>query len=112
MSPPPSRPTALVVSDAYTSGTGLAETSYACDAVTKMGWLCKLAAEPGTGYISDGTANRFPIDQGTGKSTSFGERIPTRGARTVIESRCGTGMKKAASQISETASDLRRADRI
>ncbi len=80
LSPPPSRPTALVVSDAYTSGSGLAETSYACDAVTTMGWLCKLAAEPGTGYISGGTANRFPIDQGTGKSTSFGERIPTLGA--------------------------------
>ena len=41
-----------------------------------MGWLCNLAAEPGTGYISGGTANRFPIDQGTGQSTSFGERIP------------------------------------
>jgi len=72
----PSRQTALVIGDAYTSGSGLAEMSYACDAVTKMGWLCKLAAEPGTGYISGGTANRFPIEQGTGKSTSFGERIP------------------------------------
>ena len=72
----PARPVALVVSDSYTSGTGLAELSYACSAVTQMGWLCKLAAEPGTGYISGGTANRFPIDQGSGKSTSFGERIP------------------------------------
>lgn len=73
---PSSRPTALVISDSYTSGEGLAETSYACGAVTAMGWLCKLAAEPGTGYISGGNANRFPIDQGSGKSTSFGERIP------------------------------------
>lgn len=73
---PPTRPTALIISDSYTSGTGLAETSYACEAATRMGWLCKLAAEPGTGYISGGTANRFPIDQGSGKSTSFGERIP------------------------------------
>lgn len=72
---PPTRPTALVIGDAYTSGSGLAETSYACAAATRMGWLCKLAAEPGTGYISGGTANRFPIDQGTGQSTSFGERI-------------------------------------
>ena len=77
---PPTRPTALVIGDAYTSGSGLAETSYWCAAATRMGWLCKLAAEPGTGYISGGTANRFPIDQGTGKSTSFGERIPNLGA--------------------------------
>ena len=76
LSTPPSRPTALVISDSYTSGSGLAETSYACAAVTTMGWLCKLAAEPGTGYISGGTANRFPVNQGSGKSTSFGERIP------------------------------------
>ena len=75
LTPPRSRPTALVISDSYTSGSGLAETSYACDAVRKMGWLCKLAAEPGTGFISGGNANRFPIDKGTGKSTSFGERI-------------------------------------
>lgn len=77
---PPTRPTALVISDSYTSGTGLAETSYGCVAATRMGWLCKLAAEPGTGYISGGTANRFPLDQGTGKSTSFGERIPALAA--------------------------------
>lgn len=76
LSPPATRPTALVISDSYTSGSGLAEMSYACAAATKMGWLCKLAAEPGTGYISGGSANRFPINQGSGKSTSFGERIP------------------------------------
>ena len=46
-----------------------------------MGWLCKLAAEPGTGYISGGTANRFNLYQGSGKSTSFGERIPALGSR-------------------------------
>lgn len=76
LEPSSNRPTALVISDSYTSGDGLAETSYACAAATRMGWLCKLAAEPGTGYISGGTANRFPIDQGTGESTAFGERIP------------------------------------
>lgn len=70
-------PTALVISDAYTSGSGAAEASYACKAASEMGWLCKLAAEPGTGYISGGTANRFSINQGTGKSSSFGERITT-----------------------------------
>jgi lysophospholipase L1-like esterase len=76
LSAPAARPTALVISDSYTSGSGLAEASYACEAATQMGWLCKLATEPGTGYISGGTANRFPIKQGSGKSTSFGERIP------------------------------------
>ena len=67
--------TALVISDSYTSGSGLPETSYACRAVTQMGWLCQLAAEPGTGYISGGDANRFPLDQGRGQSSSFGERV-------------------------------------
>ena len=55
--------------------SGLPETSYACRAVTEMGWLCQLAAEPGTGYISGGDANRFPLDQGRGQSSSFGERV-------------------------------------
>lgn len=77
---PLTRPTALVIGDAYTSGDGLVETSYACEAATRMGWLCKLAAEPGTGYISGGTANRFPLDQGSGKSTAFAERIPVLAA--------------------------------
>lgn len=69
------RPAALVIADSYTTGSGLAEMSSGCRAATRMGWYCALAAEPGTGYISGGTANRFDIDQGTGKSTSFGERI-------------------------------------
>lgn len=73
--PEPRHPTALIISDAYTSTSGAADTSYACKAATAMGWLCKLAAEPGTGYISGGTANRFPINQGSGHSTSFGERM-------------------------------------
>lgn len=67
--------TALVISDSYTSGSGLPETSYTCKAVTQMGWLCQLAAEPGTGYISGGPANRFALDQGNGQSSSFGERV-------------------------------------
>lgn len=75
--PETKHPTALIISDSYTSGSGTAEASYACKAATQMGWLCKLAAEPGTGYISGGPANRFHIDQGTGQSTSFGERITT-----------------------------------
>ena len=78
---PAGQPTVLVIGDAYSSGSGLAENSYACEAATRMGWLCKLAAEPGTGYISGGTANRFSLDQGSGKSTSFGERIPALGSR-------------------------------
>jgi lysophospholipase L1-like esterase len=70
------RPTALIIGDSYTAGSGLAELSYGCQAATAMGWICKLAAEDGTGYISGGAANRFPRDQNAGMSTSFGERIP------------------------------------
>lgn len=70
------RPTALIISDAYTSDTGLAELSYGCQAATRMGWLCETAAEAGTGYISGGAANRFPVGSNSGMSTSFGERIP------------------------------------
>lgn len=69
------RPTALVIGDAYTTGSGLAETSYGCGAAATMGWLCKTAAEAGTGYISGGAANRFPLGPNSGMSTSFGERI-------------------------------------
>lgn len=75
-SPPEDRPTALVIGDSYTSGSALAEMSYGCQAAATMGWVCKLAAEPGTGYISGGPANRFPVEQGSGESTSFSERIP------------------------------------
>lgn len=69
------QPTALVISDGYTAGSGLAETSYGCMAATAMGWLCKTASEAGTGYVSGGPANRFELDDGSGMSTSFGERI-------------------------------------
>ncbi len=75
-SPQEDRPTALIIGDSYTAGSGLAELSYGCQAATAMGWICKLAAEDGTGYISGGAANRFPRDQNAGMSTSFGERIP------------------------------------
>lgn len=69
------RPTALIIGDSYTAGSGLAELSYGCQAATRMGWLCKTATEDGTGYISGGAANRFPRGQNAGMSTSFGERI-------------------------------------
>ncbi|MHD0283509.1 SGNH/GDSL hydrolase family protein [Rhodococcus aetherivorans] len=71
-----SRPSALFIGDSYTGGTGLAEMSYACTTAVRMGWLCNLAAVPGTGYISGGPANRFVVDEYIGRSTSFAERIP------------------------------------
>ena len=77
---PAKRPTALIIGDSYTSGTGLAETSYGCVTATRMGWLCRQSSDPGTGYISGGTANRFTVDKATDRqSTSFGERIPGLG---------------------------------
>ena len=42
----------------------------------QMGWRCELAASPGTGYFSGGSANRFVSNTYTGEqSTSFPERI-------------------------------------
>lgn len=70
------RPTALFVTDSYAAGIGLAEAYYGCRAGVKMGWLCALSAEPGTGYVSGGSANRFPLGQDKGPSTSFDERLP------------------------------------
>jgi hypothetical protein len=67
--------TALIISDSYTAGSGLAETSYGCAAATSMGWLCKTESEAGTGYVSGGPVNRFELEAGSGMSTSFGERI-------------------------------------
>lgn len=74
-------PTALIISDSYTAGSGLAETSYGCAATTGMGWLCKSESEKGTGYVSGGPSNRFELEDGSGLSTSFGERI-SRAAQT------------------------------
>jgi hypothetical protein len=65
----------LVVGDSYVAGTGLDETSYTCMTASRMGWYCKVAAGPGTGYISGGPANRFDLDY-IGQSTSFDERLP------------------------------------
>ena len=70
-----SRPTVLFIGDSYTGGNGLKEMSYACMAAVRMGWLCDLAAVPGTGYISGGPGNRTTIPY-IGPSTSFVERIP------------------------------------
>lgn len=74
--PSPTRPSALFIGDSFTAGNGLPEMSYACRAAVQMGWLCRLSAVPGTGYISGGPANRFIVDPYTGPSTSFVERIP------------------------------------
>jgi len=73
--PPATRPSVLFIGDSYTGGNGLKEMSYGCMAAVRMGWLCDLAAVPGTGYISGGPANRTTIPY-IGPSTSFVERIP------------------------------------
>ncbi|WP_420749508.1 SGNH/GDSL hydrolase family protein [Rhodococcus sp. O3] len=70
------RPSVLFIGDSYTAGNGLAEMSYACTTAVEMDWLCILSAVPGTGYISGGPANRFVVDEYSGRSTSFTERIP------------------------------------
>ena len=69
-------PSVLFIGDSYTGGSGLAELSPSCVAATHMGWLCRLAAVPGTGYISGGPANRFTVDPYASESTSLAERIP------------------------------------
>jgi hypothetical protein len=74
--PATTRPSALFISDSYTGGIGLKERYYGCMAAVRMGWLCDVSAEPGTGYISGGPANRFDLKEGKGPSTSFDERIP------------------------------------
>jgi hypothetical protein len=68
------RKTLLFIGDSYVTGTGLDETSYGCMAAARMGWYCKVAAGPGTGYVSGGPVNRFELDY-LGQSTSFGERL-------------------------------------
>ena len=69
-------PVALFLGDSFTSGSGREEQSYACMAATQMGWVCRLAAVPGTGFINGGSSNRFEVNQYTGElTTSFAERI-------------------------------------
>jgi lysophospholipase L1-like esterase len=80
---PPAKdpPTVLFIGDSYTVGTGVRETSYGCAAATRMGWLCRLSAGPGTGYISGGPGNRFVVNEYIGRSTSFAERLPGLAAK-------------------------------
>ena len=73
--PPPPGPTVLFVSDAYTGGVGLKELYYGCMAAIRMDWQCALSAQPGTGFISGGVANRFE-NPDLGPSSSFDERLP------------------------------------
>jgi lysophospholipase L1-like esterase len=75
---PPAKTVAsvLFISDAYAAGRGLAETFYGCRAAVRMNWLCNLSAEPGTGFVSGGPANRFALGNGEGQTTSFNERLP------------------------------------
>ena len=74
--PTTTRPSALFIGDSYASGSGLTETFYGCMAAVRMGWLCNLSAQPGTGYISGGPANRSVLNQDKGPTTSFDERLP------------------------------------
>lgn len=78
-----SPPVVLFLGDSYTAGPGpgLAELSYGCLAAAQLHRLCALSAVVGTGYISGGPANRFPLDAGGGPSTSLAERIPTLAAQ-------------------------------
>jgi lysophospholipase L1-like esterase len=78
--PAPVGPTALFISDAYAGGVGLKELYYGCMAAVRMGWQCDLSAQPGTGYISGGEANRF-VNPDIGPSSSFDERLPNLGAQ-------------------------------
>jgi lysophospholipase L1-like esterase len=75
------RPSVLFIGDSYTAGHGVPEMSYGCMAAVRMGWLCKLSAVPGTGYISGGPANRSIVNPYIGLSTSFAERIPKLAAK-------------------------------
>ncbi|MCX5041696.1 SGNH/GDSL hydrolase family protein [Aldersonia sp. NBC_00410] len=71
-----SPPAALFIGDSFTATADLGEMSYACMAATEMGWKCDLAALPGTGYFSGGSANRFVVNPYTGqRTTSYSERI-------------------------------------
>lgn len=74
VAPDANRPTMLVIGDSYVAGTGRDELSYGCMAAARMGWFCKVAASPGTGYISGGPGNRFQL-QYLDESTSFNERL-------------------------------------
>ena len=69
-------PSALFVGDSYTVGHGTKELSYACMAAVRMGWVCNLSAVGSTGYLAGGPTNRFKVDDNTGQSTSFSERVP------------------------------------
>lgn len=69
-------PSALFIGDSYTVGHGTKESSYACMAAVRMGWACNLSAVGSTGYVAGGPTNRFKVDDSTGQSTSFSERIP------------------------------------
>lgn len=80
-SPDPARPTVLFIGDSYTLGSSSAEMSPSCQAARALGWYCDLAAQAGTGYISGGPANRFTLDEYSGESRSFEERIPGLGLR-------------------------------
>ncbi|MFF0816072.1 SGNH/GDSL hydrolase family protein [Rhodococcus sp. NPDC003318] len=68
---------ALFIGDSYTKSSRLVELSYACRAAVQMRWACDVSAVPGTGYVSGGAANRFPLAGEPGSSTSIPERIPT-----------------------------------
>lgn len=62
--PPPSvkeeaRPAALWVGDSFAEGTGAGSRAEgaACQVAGRMGWVCNLDAQGGTGFVNDGSSN-------------------------------------------------------
>ncbi|WP_345341045.1 SGNH/GDSL hydrolase family protein [Rhodococcus olei] len=71
---------ALFIGDSYTVSSNFTELSYVCRAAVQMRWKCDVSAIPGSGYISGGEANRFPLAGEPGSSTSIPERVPSLAA--------------------------------
>ena len=60
---------ALVIGDSYQLGKrSRGDSSYACMAAAKLGWLCDLAGGPGTGYLAGGPATGSPSRTGHNRS--------------------------------------------
>ena len=75
---PPARttPSALIVGDSYTAGTGAGSSrGDACRAAAAMAWSCNLDTQGGTGYVNDGSINSLDfepfIDRLPGDRTRF-----------------------------------------
>jgi len=56
----PPKPVSLWIGDSYTAGTGAVngDQGEACLTAYRMGWICNLDAEGGTGFVNDGHINQ------------------------------------------------------